>query len=229
MPQQAKKAPQARKTPQARKKQATGKKTKTDISIVLDRSGSMAAIKNDTIGGFNTFIAAQQKVDGEGWLTMVQFDTEYEFIHNAVPLGAVPPLDDTTFVPRGATALLDAVGRTIEYVGARIGKMQKTHRPDQVLFVIITDGEENSSREFKLEQIHKMISQRQEKEEWQFVFIGANQDAIQAGAQLGIPAGAAFSFEADGEGVENMFQRVSGSTVAYREEGYSKSSGGFFK
>ncbi len=212
----------------AKKKAGKAGKTLIDISIVLDRSGSMASIKDDTIGGFNTFVSEQQKVEGEGSLTMVQFDTEYEFVHKAVPLKKVPPLDDTTFVPRGMTALLDAIGRTLEYTGARLGKMKKAARPDQVLFVIITDGEENSSKEFRLEQINRMIGERKGKDRWQFLFIGANQDAIQAGAELGIDAGNTYAFDADSEGTQQMFQKMAGSTVAYRASGEAQSAN-FFK
>ncbi|MCH8885882.1 MAG: VWA domain-containing protein [SAR324 cluster bacterium] len=216
---------------QARQKAGkTGNAAKShiDISIVLDRSGSMASIKDDTIGGFNTFISEQKKVEGEGTLTMVQFDNEFEFVHKALGLQKVPLLDDTTFVPRGSTALLDAIGRTLEYTGARLGKMKKASRPDQVLFVIITDGQENASREFSLEQINRMIGERKEKDLWQFVFIGANQDAIESGAELGIDAGNTHAFAADAQGTQAMFQRVSGSTVAYRESGVAQSAG-FFK
>ena len=212
----------------ARTKAGKAGKPLIDISIVLDRSGSMASIKDDTIGGFNTFISEQQKVDGRGTLTMVQFDNEYEIVHKALQLQKVPVLDDTTFVPRGTTALLDAIGRTIEYTGARLGKMKKAERPDQVLFVIITDGEENASKEFSLKQIHHMIGERKEKDLWQFVFIGANQDAIESGAELGIDAGNTYAFDADSEGTQEMFQQMAGSTVAYRSSGVAQSAS-FFK
>lgn len=212
----------------AQQKAGNGGNSLIDISIVLDRSGSMASIKEDTIGGFNTFVSEQQKVEGEGSLTMVQFDNEFEFVHKAINLQQVPLLDGNTFVPRGSTALLDAIGRTLEYTGARLGKMPEDQRPGQVLFVIITDGEENSSREFPLEQIHRMIGERKEKDQWQFVFIGANQDAIRSGAQLGIDAGNSYAFDADGEGTQAMFQQVSGATAAYRSSGKAKLSN-FFK
>ena len=212
----------------ARTKTGKAGKPLIDISIVLDRSGSMASIKDDTNGGFNTFISEQQKVDGRGTLTMVQFDNEYEIVHKALQLQKVPVLDDTTFVPRGTTALLDAIGRTLEYTGARLGKMKKAERPDQVLFVIITDGEENASKEFSLKQIHHMIGERKEKDLWQFVFIGANQDAIESGAELGIDAGNTYAFDADSEGTQEMFQQMAGSTVAYRSSGVAQSAS-FFK
>lgn len=218
----------AKQTQQKAVKTGKARKPLIDISIVLDRSGSMASIKDDTIGGFNTFLSDQQNVDGEGSLTMVQFDNEYEFVHTAMQLEKVPLLDDTTFVPRGSTALLDAVGRTLEYTGARLGKMTETERPDQVLFVIITDGEENASREFSLKQINRMIGERKEKNQWQFVFIGANQDAIQSGAGLGIDAGNTYAFDADGEGTQEMFQQISGATAAYRASGKAKLAS-FFK
>ena len=128
-----------------------------DINIVLDRSGSMEAVKEETISGFNKFLADQQNQDGDATLSLVQFDDEYEVVHDAKNLAKVPALNARTFVPRGCTALLDAIGRTIVATGARLDALSEADRPNQVLFVILTDGLENASQEFSSKKIMKMI------------------------------------------------------------------------
>lgn len=149
----------------------------TDITIVLDRSGSMSAVANDTIGGFNQFLKEQQIPRGDTCLlSLMQFDTEYEYVHKAVPVANVPPLSHLTFQPRGATALNDAIGKTIAETRARVSD-DKT----RCLFVIITDGEENSSREYTGEQIKQLIKTQGALPNWDFIFIGANQDAFMTG------------------------------------------------
>lgn len=126
----------------------------TDITLVVDRSGSMQEMRSDAEGGVNAFIADQAKEPGEALLTLVQFDTEYEFLHSGVPIGQVPKY---TLVPRGSTALLDAVGRAINETGERLSKMDEKDRPGLVIFVVMTDGHENASKEFSKPQIKKMI------------------------------------------------------------------------
>src|SRR3954454_24245157 len=126
----------------------------TDITLVVDRSGSMEQIRDDAEGGVNTFIADQSKEPGEALLTLVQFDTEYEFLHKGVPISQAPKYK---LVPRGGTALLDAVGRAINETGERLSKMAEQDRPGLVIFVVMTDGEENSSKEFSKSQIKEMI------------------------------------------------------------------------
>ncbi len=155
----------------------------TDITMVIDRSGSMASIQSDAEGGINTFIESQKSEPGEALLTLVQFDTEYEFVHKGVSIATVPSF---TLVPRGATALLDAVGRAINETGARLAAMDETQRPGLVVFVIVTDGQENSSKEYTREKIREMIQQQQSGYKWQFTFLAANQDAFAEGASLGI-------------------------------------------
>lgn len=166
----------------------------TDITMVVDRSGSMSSIKSDAEGGINTFIKSQKTATGEALLTLVHFDTEYEFVHSGVPVQSVPGYQ---LVPRGSTALLDAVGRAINETGARLAAMEESQRPGLVLFVIVTDGEENSSKEFTLEQIRKMIEHQQTVYSWQFTFLAANQDAFAAGQSMGIGAAGIAGFVAD--------------------------------
>ena len=155
----------------------------TDITLVVDRSGSMSAIRDDAEGGVNTFIQEQAKQPGEALLTLVQFDTEYEFVHRAMPIKQVPPY---TLTPRGNTALLDAVGRAINETGERLAKMAERDRPGLVVFVITTDGQENSSKEFSKAQIKELIEQQHSKYNWQFTFLGANQDAFAEAGGMGI-------------------------------------------
>ena len=158
----------------------------TDITMIVDRSGSMASIKSDAEGGINTFVELQKQEPGEALLTLVQFDTHYEFVHSGIPIKQVPAF---TLVPRGGTALLDAVGRAINETGARLAAMDEAQRPGLVVVVIVTDGEENSSCEFRREQIRAMIELQQTVYKWQFTFLAANQDAFAEGASLGIAAG----------------------------------------
>ena len=155
----------------------------TDITLVVDRSGSMEKIREDAEGGVNTFIHEQATHPGEALLTLVQFDTEYEFVHRGMPIKQVPPY---TLVPRGNTALLDAVGRAINETGERLAKMAEQDRPGLVILVTTTDGLENSSKEFTKAQIKTLIEQQQSKYKWQFIFLGANQDAFAEAGGMGI-------------------------------------------
>ena len=155
----------------------------SDITMVIDRSGSMQSIQSDAEGGINSFIEQQQKEPGEATLTLVQFDTDYEFVHSGVPIRQIPAFK---LIPRGSTALLDAVGRAINETGARLSAMDESQRPGLVVFVIVTDGEENSSREFTRDQIRKMVEHQQSAYKWQFTFLAANQDAFAAGGSMGI-------------------------------------------
>ncbi|HEY1064870.1 MAG TPA: vWA domain-containing protein [Pirellulales bacterium] len=158
----------------------------TDITLVVDRSGSMQAIQADAEGGVNAFIERQAKEPGEATLTLVQFDTEYEFVCRGLQIGKVPPY---RLVPRGSTALLDAVGRSIVEAGARLAKLPEADRPGLVVFVIVTDGHENSSREFKKAQIKAMIEHQRSVYNWQFTFLGADDSAFDEAASMGISAG----------------------------------------
>ena len=157
----------------------------TDITLVIDRSGSMSEVRDDAEGGVNSFIASQAKEPGEALLTLVQFDTEYEFVHKGIPIGNVPKY---RLHPRGMTALLDAVGRAITETGERLAAMNESDRPGLVVFVVMTDGMENSSREFTKSALKSMIERQQSVYNWHFTFLGANQDAFAEAGAMGIRA-----------------------------------------
>lgn len=196
----------------------------TDITIVLDRSGSMQAIKNDTIGGFNSFLASQKKLPGKATVSLIQFDNIYEIVYVGQSLNKAQELNKDTFIPRGATALLDAIGKTIDLTGKRLASMDENDRPDKVVCVILTDGEENSSTEFKIAQINQMIQHQQEKYAWEFVFLGANQDAIATASQMGIKRDNALSYKATGAKTRLAFASVSEGVARFRS---GKESAGF--
>jgi hypothetical protein len=164
----------------------------TDLTLVVDRSGSMQDIRDDAQGGVNALLADQAKLAGEALVTLVQFDDVYEFVHRAVPVAQVPPYE---LHPRGSTALLDAVGRAIDETGARLAAMPEAERPGLVVFVVMTDGHENASREFTREQVRQMIEHQQTAYQWKFTFLGADQDAYAEAGRLGMDAQAAARFD----------------------------------
>ncbi len=170
----------------------------TDITLVVDRSGSMANVRDDAEGGINSFITAQVKEPGEALLTLVQFDTEYEFVHKGVPITQVPKYE---LQPRGWTALLDAVGRAVSETGQRLAQIPDADRPGLVIFVVATDGQENSSKEFTKAQIKEMIERQQKEYSWHFTFLGANQDAFAEAGGMGIDAAGVANFQVDKVGV----------------------------
>ena len=164
----------------------------TDITVVLDRSGSMESCKQDAEGGLNSFIEEQKKQPGSAIFTLMQFDTQYEFVHKGVDLQTV---GRQVLKPRGSTALLDAVGRAINETGTRLGAMNEVDRPGLVLFVIVTDGQENSSKDFQLSKIREMIQLQQNVYKWKFTFLGADQDAFAEAGAMGIHLEAVANFE----------------------------------
>ena len=184
----------------------------TEIVVVLDRSGSMGTIKDDAIGGFNHFLDEQKKLPGKASMTLVQFDDQYEVVHEKVALKQVPKLTNATYQPRNTTALLDAVGKTIVKADSMKAK--------QVAFVILTDGHENASKEYNRSQIFDMITERT-KQGWQFIFLGANQDAIDAGGAIGIPKGGALTFAHTGKGVNVAYGLSANKVASYRVTGQS--------
>jgi hypothetical protein len=188
----------------------------TSITIVLDRSGSMSSVATDTIGGFNKFLEDQKACPGVATLTLAQFDHEYEIVHNNKTIKEVPALDGKTFVPRGNTALLDAIGRTINSTGKALGDMPEDQRPAKVLFVIITDGQENASSEFTREQINKMICHQRDAYAWEFVFLAANQDAIATGTAMGVAGANSMSFAANAQGTRSSYASLGANVRNYR-------------
>jgi hypothetical protein len=193
----------------------------THISVVLDRSGSMSSCKSDVIGGYNQLVEDQKKAEGTATLTLAQFDTEYEVLSDMVDLKSAKGLTDKTFVPRGSTALLDAIGRTIVDTDASILGMDEKDRPENVIFVIITDGEENASRETSRDQAMQMINSHRTEKQWEFVFIGANQDAIQGGASIGVRASSAMTYDSTGIGTRAMYTTLSDSLSTYRSKKFT--------
>jgi Mg-chelatase subunit ChlD len=188
----------------------------THIILVLDRSGSMETVRADTIGGFNAFLQEQKAVPGQATLTLVQFDNEYDVLHDFTPLAAVQPLTTRTYVPRGSTALLDAMGRTINETGARLAGMPEAERPARVLFVVMTDGLENASHHFTRADVFDKITHQRTHYAWEFVFIGANQDAIATGAGMGIAASHSIAYAHTSAGTADIMEKFSKNTSRRR-------------
>lgn len=175
----------------------------TEIAFILDRSGSMESMTNAAISGFNEFLKAQQAtVDDDGQpipatFTLILFDHEYLAVHNRQDIQTALPLTLETYVPRGNTALLDAIGRTIDSIGNELAAIPEADRPAKVIIAILTDGEENASRLYSMSDINQRITHQTEKYQWEFMFLGANQDAIATAAQMGIHAHHAATFTTD--------------------------------
>lgn len=200
-------------------------KTKTSLqpdyvhlTVILDRTGSMEPIRNDIIGGFNAFLKKQQAEPGKATLTLVQFDSKdpYEVICHFKPLAEVPELTRETYVPRANTPLLDAMGRGINDLDATLAKMQEGKRPDRIVMVIITDGQENASREFTKGQVEKMIKDKQEKSGWQFVFLSADLAAIGDAVKSGVRYCSSMAFDKDAHGTAMAMSSASNRVADYR-------------
>lgn len=180
----------------------------TEMIFVLDRSGSMEHLTQETIGGFNSLINKQKK-DNETYVTTVLFDDYYELLHDHLPINSVPRLTDTEYYARGCTALLDAVGRTIDNVGMRLAATPEDERPGKLLFVITTDGYENASRDYSKKRIKEMITLQQDTYNWKFLFLGANIDAVGEADSIGIRPTMACRPTASAAGVKSSFKAVS--------------------
>ena len=187
------------------------------IICIIDRSGSMQSIRTDAIGGFNTFLEEQKKHPEGALLTLVLFNDQYEVVHNAISLADVPPLTDSTYVPAGMTALLDAVGSTIDDVGKRLAGTREEERPEKVIVAILTDGEENSSKRYSYEQIATMITHQQEVYKWEFIFLAANQDAVSTAKAIAIHSSDAFQFMATNEGITHAYKNLSSEVTMRRK------------
>lgn len=173
-------------------------KDATHIAVLLDRSGSMGAVKDETISGFNYFLKEQKAVGDNAFFTLVQFDSQStDVVHEARPVRDVPDLNQDTYQPRGSTPLLDALGETINSTGKTLAAIPEANRPDKVVFVVITDGEENASHKFTKTQVKEMIDHQTAKYNWQFVYLGANQDAFAEAGAVGISVANAADFAAE--------------------------------
>ncbi len=180
----------------------------THIAVILDRSGSMEALRDDTIGGFNSFLSQQQAAEGRATLTLVQFDSQdsYEVRHDFVPLKDVPPLDRSSYVPRASTPLLDALGRGINSLDARLDALAPEERPAKVVMVIITDGQENASREFGRKEVMRMIKEKQSVRDWQFLFLSSDLEAVREARELGVRSRTARLFEPNAQGAAQAWR-----------------------
>ena len=188
----------------------------TELVFILDRSGSMYGLEQDTIGGFNSMLAKQKADTGEAYVTTVLFDNHIRTLHDRLPLQEVKPMTDTDYTVGGSTALLDAVGSTIKHI-ARIHKYaHPDHKPTKTLFVIITDGMENASREYTYDKVKQLITHEQEKYGWEFLFLGANIDAAAEGARFGIAPDRSVTYKCDEAGTALNYEVLSDAIADVR-------------
>ena len=200
------------------------KKNLTELVFILDRSGSMAGLEADTIGGFNAMIEKQRKEPGEAVISTVLFDNETEVIHDRIPLDRVPRLTEKEYYVRGCTALLDAVGGAIHHIGNVHKYAREEDRPEKTLFVITTDGLENASRRYTYDKVKAMIERQREKYGWEFLFLGANIDAAREAARFGIRADCAADYHADSIGTEAVYESVCEAVCQVRRAAPLKAS-----
>ena len=189
----------------------------TELVYILDRSGSMAGLESDTIGGFNSMLDKQRKAPGDAVVTTVLFDNRIELLHDRIPLAGVENLTDRDYFVRGSTALLDAIGSTIRKVSQAHLHTAEPMRPEKTVFVIITDGMENASREYTAGAVKSMI-ELEKAHGWEFLFLGANIDAIDAAAKIGIHAERAVNYHADSEGTRLNYDVVSEAISCVRAD-----------
>ncbi len=190
------------------------KKNLTEVVFILDRSGSMSGLESDTIGGFNSMITKQKKEEGEAYITTVLFDDKIETLHDRIEIGRVEPMNDSQYFTRGCTALLDAIGKTVNHISDIHRYAREEDRPEKTIFIITTDGLENSSREFTYDKIKKLLTKKQEKDGWEFLFLGANIDAIEVAGKMGISRDDACDYVCDEAGTAlnfNVMSNVIGS------------------
>lgn len=181
----------------------------TELVFILDRSGSMSGLEADTIGGFNGLLEKQKKEDGEAYVSVVLFDDETEVLYDREDIRKVEPMNDTQYYVRGCTALLDAVGGAIHHIDRVHHYMKEEDVPEKTLFIITTDGMENASREYSYSRVKEMVEQEKEKNHWEFMFLGANIDAIEVAGRFGIGAKHAVTYEHDSIGTQLNFEVMS--------------------
>ena len=188
----------------------------TEMVFILDRSGSMSGLERDTIGGYNAMLAKQQKQPGEAVITTVLFDDQYELLHDRINLRGVASITDKEYYVRGNTALLDALGKTINKIGNAQKRTAEPERAEHVVVVITTDGMENASREFNEEKVSRMIEHQKSKCGWEFIYLGANIDAIATAERYGIGRDRAANYHADAEGTALNYDVVSEAMCCMR-------------
>ena len=192
----------------------------TDITFILDRSGSMESIKEATIIGFNSFLKEHKSANSETKITLIQFDNEYDMVYDGINIKEVNYLNNKTYMPRGTTALLDAIGKTINHNKRKFKEMPDNEKPKNVIVVVLTDGYENNSRLFSRKEIFMKINKRRNKDNWVFLFIGANQDAIIEGTKIGISDDLCLSIRASKSGIKHAFDSVVKQSKYMLKDGY---------
>lgn len=195
------------------------KKELTELVFILDKSGSMSGLESDTIGGYNAMLKKQGDLDGECYITTVLFNNKYELIHNRANIKGVNPLTDNEYQVGGTTALLDAIGFTIQKIINAQKHIKDSYRAKKVIFVIITDGAENSSREYSIQNVKNMIENQKENYGWEFIFLGANIDAVETAKGFGIESERALDYLADSRGTKMSYKVMSDAVRRFREEG----------
>ena len=192
------------------------KKNLTEIVFILDRSGSMAGLEKDTIGGFNSMIGRQKNAPGEAVISTVLFDTETQVIHDRVNLQKIEPMTEKDYFVRGCTALLDAIGGAIHHIGNVHKYAREEDRPEKTLFIITTDGMENASRRYSSDKVKQMIERQKSKYGWEFLFLGANIDAIETAGRFGIEADRAVNYRSDKKGTALNYEVLSDAIASVR-------------
>ncbi len=193
------------------------KKNLTEIVFILDRSGSMAGLESDTIGGFNSMIAKQKQTEGEALVSTVLFDNVCEVLHDRVNIQKIAPITERDYTVRGCTALLDAIGGAIHHIGNVHKYAREEDVPEHTLFVITTDGMENASRRYSAEKVKQMIERQKTKYGWEFLFLGANIDAVETARHFGIDADRAANYRCDSKGTALNFEVLSETISMVRQ------------
>ena len=188
----------------------------TELVFILDRSGSMAGLEADTIGGFNSMIEKQRKEEGECFVSTVLFDNYTEVLHDRVKLSEIQPMTDKEYTVRGCTALIDAIGGAIHHIGNVHKYARSEDVPAHTMFIITTDGLENASRKYTADRVKNMIEHQKERYGWEFLFIGANIDAVETAARYGIDGNRAVNYHADGQGTRILYETVSKAVCNFR-------------
>ncbi|MBE2181829.1 MAG: VWA domain-containing protein [Anaerolineae bacterium] len=194
------------------------KKNLTELVFILDKSGSMGGLVADTIGGYNAMLEKQQAVEGECHITTALFDNNYELLHDRIDIRAVRPITTKEYYVGGGTALLDAIGMTIQKIGNAQKHTAEEYRAEKVIFIIITDGQENASRSYSSDMIKSQIDRQKTKYGWEFIFLGANIDAVSTANRFGIQPDRAVDYLADSEGVKLKYAAMNNAVSEFREK-----------
>jgi len=202
------------------------KKGLTEIVTIIDKSGSMSSLQGKTIDGYNEFLNEQKEIDSDANFSLVLFSSpgREEIIFDSIDIQKISELTTENYKPGGVTALYDCIGKTIKALKKRIKSLDKSERPEKVLFVIITDGEENSSRTFGKDEVFKMISKKEEKNNWSFIYLGSNQDAFGEGSKMGVKKGKTLDYAATSDGMNFAYTNISNYTSSFRKSRSAKAT-----